>query len=121
MYKRQKLNRKFESQRRLEDIIQRIVGLAGREVNQANPSVDTRPVSYTHLDVYKRQVYRIAHELVLLGVPLIPRIMTEYAHSLTGIDINPGATIGKYFCIDHGTGIVIGETTTIGDLSLIHI
>jgi len=46
---------------------------------------------------------------------LIPRIMTEYAHSLTGIDINPGAAIGKYFCIDHGTGIVIGETTTIGD------
>ena len=46
---------------------------------------------------------------------MIPRIMTEYAHSLTGIDINPGAAIGKYFCIDHGTGIVIGETTTIGD------
>ena len=52
---------------------------------------------------------------MLLGVPLIPRIMTEYAHSLTGIDINPGAAIGQYFCIDHGTGIVIGETTTIGD------
>lgn len=58
---------------------------------------------------------RIAHELHLLGVPLIPRIMTEYAHSLTGIDIHPGATIGKYFFIDHGTGVVIGETTQIGD------
>ncbi len=58
---------------------------------------------------------RIAHELHLLGVPLIPRIMTEYAHSETGIDIHPGATIGKYFFIDHGTGIVIGETTVIGD------
>ena len=58
---------------------------------------------------------RIAHELFLLGVPLIPRIMTEYAHSLTGIDIHPGTTIGKYFFIDHGTGIVIGETTVIGD------
>lgn len=59
--------------------------------------------------------YRIAHELHLLKVPLIPRIMTEYAHSKTGIDIHPGATIGKYFFIDHGTGIVIGETTEIGD------
>lgn len=58
---------------------------------------------------------RIAHELFLLGVPLIPRIMTEHAHSLTGIDIHPGTTIGKYFFIDHGTGIVIGETTVIGD------
>lgn len=59
-------------------------------------------------------IYRIAHELWLLEVPMIPRIMTEYAHSSTGIDIHPGATIGKYFCIDHGTGIVIGETTVIG-------
>ena len=58
---------------------------------------------------------RIAHELHLLGVPLIPRIMTEYAHSMTGIDIHPGATLGYYFFIDHGTGIVIGETTEIGD------
>lgn len=60
-------------------------------------------------------VNRIAHELYLLNIPLIPRIMTEYAHSATGIDIHPGATIGKYFFIDHGTGIVIGETTIIGD------
>jgi serine O-acetyltransferase len=59
--------------------------------------------------------YRLAHELHLLGVPLIPRVMTEYAHSVTGIDIHPGAKIGRYFCIDHGTGIVIGETTVIGD------
>ena len=60
-------------------------------------------------------VYRVAHELQLLGVPMIPRIMTEYAHGKTGIDIHPGATIGKYFFIDHGTGIVIGETTIIGE------
>jgi serine O-acetyltransferase len=60
-------------------------------------------------------VYRIAHELYLRRVPLIPRIMTEYAHSRTGIDIHPGATIGAYFFIDHGTGIVVGETTHIGD------
>ncbi|MBX6316167.1 MAG: serine acetyltransferase [Isosphaeraceae bacterium] len=60
-------------------------------------------------------VFRIAHELHKLGVPLIPRMMTEYAHSKTGIDIHPGATIGRRFFIDHGTGVVIGETTQIGD------
>ena len=60
-------------------------------------------------------IYRIAHELYLLKAPLIPRIMTEYAHERTGIDIHPGATIGEYFFIDHGTGIVVGETTVIGD------
>ncbi len=60
-------------------------------------------------------IYRIAHELYLEKVPMIPRIMTEYAHSQTGIDINPGATIGEYFAIDHGTGVVVGETTIIGD------
>ncbi len=60
-------------------------------------------------------VYRLAHVLYGLGVPMLPRIMTEHAHSITGIDINPGATIGKHFFIDHGTGIVIGETTVIGD------
>lgn len=60
-------------------------------------------------------VFRVAHELYALGVPMLPRMMTEYAHSRTGIDIHPGATIGRYFFIDHGTGVVIGETTVIGD------
>jgi serine O-acetyltransferase len=60
-------------------------------------------------------VHRIAHEIYLQGIPLLPRIMGEYAHALTGIDIHPGATIGKSFFIDHGTGVVIGETTLIGD------
>ena len=59
--------------------------------------------------------YRIAHELLILGVPLIPRIITEMAHSETGIDIHPGATIGHHFTIDHGTGVVIGETCIIGN------
>src|SRR2546421_8252939 len=59
-------------------------------------------------------IYRIAHELLLLGVPLIPRMMTEYAHNKTGIDIHPGARIGRSFFIDHGTGVVIGETCDIG-------
>lgn len=60
-------------------------------------------------------VYRLAHELYLRKVPILPRMMTEYAHRVTGIDIHPGATIGHHFFIDHGTGVVIGETTTIGD------
>ena len=60
-------------------------------------------------------IFRIAHELYVLKAPLIPRMMTEYAHEKTGIDIHPGATVGEYFFIDHGTGIVIGETTVIGN------
>lgn len=60
-------------------------------------------------------IYRMAHELYQLRVAVLPRMMTEYAHQLTGIDIHPGATIGRYFFIDHGTGVVVGETTTIGD------
>jgi len=60
-------------------------------------------------------VYRIAHELLQLGVPFIPRMVSEWAHSRTGIDIHPGATIGRYFFIDHGTGVVIGETCQIGE------
>ncbi len=64
---------------------------------------------------YAISIYRIAHVLYDLKVPLIPRIMTEFAHEKTGVDIHAGAKIGEYFCIDHGTGIVIGETTTIGN------
>jgi serine O-acetyltransferase len=65
--------------------------------------------------IYAIMVSRLAHELYLLDVPLIPRMMTEHAHSLTGIDIHPGATIGHHFFLDHGTGIVVGETTVIGN------
>ncbi|GMO24137.1 MAG: serine acetyltransferase [Termitinemataceae bacterium] len=64
--------------------------------------------------IYAIMVNRLAHELYSLDVPLIPRVMTEHAHNITGIDIHPGATIGDHFFIDHGTGIVIGETTIIG-------
>jgi serine O-acetyltransferase len=83
---------------------------------------DGDPAAYNRNEIilsypglYAITVNRIAHELFLLSVPLIPRIMTEHAHSRTGIDIHPGATIGKYFFIDHGTGIVVGETTIIGE------
>lgn len=71
-------------------------------------------IIFSYPGLFAIYVYRIAHELYLKNVPFIPRIMTEYAHSRTGIDINAGATIGDYFFIDHGTGIVIGETTVIG-------
>ena len=65
--------------------------------------------------LYASTLNRIAHELFVLDVPLIPRMITEIAHDRTGIDIHPGAQIGKYFFIDHGTGVVIGSTTIIGD------
>ena len=72
-------------------------------------------IIFSYPGLFAITVYRLAHELYVLKVPMIPRIMTEYAHSVTGIDIHPGATIGKFFFIDHGTGIVIGETTVIGE------
>ncbi len=72
-------------------------------------------IIFAYPGLFAITVYRLAHELYKLNVPMIPRIMTEHAHSITGIDIHPGATIGKYFFIDHGTGIVVGETTVIGE------
>lgn len=72
-------------------------------------------VIFSYPGLFAVTVYRIAHELFLLRIPVIPRMMSEYAHRETGIDIHPGATIGKAFFIDHGTGVVIGETTEIGD------
>ncbi|MBQ7225191.1 MAG: serine acetyltransferase [Clostridia bacterium] len=72
-------------------------------------------IIFSYPGFYAIFVYRVAHLLYLRGVPFVPRIMSELAHGRTGVDINPGATIGEYFFIDHGTGIVIGETTVIGD------
>ena len=72
-------------------------------------------IIFAYPGLFAITVYRLAHVLYTLNVPMLPRIMTEHAHSITGIDIHPGATVGKYFFIDHGTGIVIGETTVIGD------
>ena len=71
-------------------------------------------IIFSYPGFYAIYVYRLAHVLYREEVPFIPRIMSEYAHGYTGIDINPGATIGEYFFIDHGTGVVIGETTEIG-------
>ena len=83
---------------------------------EGDPAAESKDeIIFSYPGLYAISVYRIAHELTKLKVPMIPRIMTEYAHGLTGIDIHPGATIGNYFFIDHGTGIVIGETTEIGE------
>ena len=86
---------------------------AGYEGDPAAKSVDEIILTYPAFKAIT--IYRVAHELYKMQVPLVPRLMTEYAHRITGIDIHPGATIGRYFFIDHGTGVVIGETTTIGD------
>lgn len=72
-------------------------------------------VIFSYPGIYTTMVHRVAHRLYELNVPMLPRIMSEHAHSVTGIDIHPGATIGKRFVIDHGTGVVIGESTRIGD------
>ena len=80
-----------------------------------DPAATSRDeVIFCYPGLFAITVYRLAHVLYGLEVPMIPRIMTEHAHGVTGIDIHPGATIGEYFFIDHGTGIVIGETTIIG-------
>ncbi len=96
--------------------IRRKIGLDVQAAYAGDPaakSTDEVIVSYPGLEAIV--VYRIAHFLVESGVPVIPRIMSEYAHGKTGIDINPGATIGESFFIDHGTGVVIGETCIIGN------
>lgn len=85
---------------------------AAYEGDPAAKSIDEVILSYPAFEAIS--AYRFAHELYLLQVPLLPRLITEFAHRRTGIDIHPGANIGGYFFIDHGTGVVIGETTVIG-------
>jgi len=87
--------------------------MAGYEGDPAAKSVDEIILSYPAFIAIG--IHRIAHELYCMGVPVVARMMSEYAHRKTGIDIHPGATIGRHFFIDHGTGVVIGETCTIGD------
>ena len=83
---------------------------------EGDPAANSKEeIIFSYPGFYAIFVYRVAHILYLSKVPFVPRIMTELAHGKTGIDINPGATIGEYFFIDHGTGIVIGETTIIGN------
>lgn len=81
-----------------------------------DPAAGSREeILFSYPGLFAIMVYRVAHELYQLQIPILPRMMSEYAHSHTGIDIHPGAQIGDYFFIDHGTGIVVGETTDIGD------
>lgn len=105
-----------------DDFIERLPDIQAMLMKDLEANFEGDPAAYSMQEVifsypglFAIFIYRIAHELYLQKVAMIPRIMTEYAHSQTGIDINPGATIGEYFFIDHGTGIVIGETTIIGD------
>lgn len=99
--------------------LSRIQKLLIKDVQAAfdgDPAAKTKEeIIFCYPGLFAIFVYRMAHELYLMNVPFIPRIMSEYAHGHTGIDINPGASIGEYFFIDHGTGVVIGETTTIGN------
>ena len=101
--------------RRLPEV-KRLLLLDIEALYEGDPAASRREeVMICYPGFYAISIYRLAHELYRLKVPLIPRIMTEFGHEKTGIDIHPGATIGEYFFIDHGTGIVIGETTVIGD------
>jgi serine O-acetyltransferase len=96
--------------------IRRILATDVRATYDGDPAArSTDEIIFSYPGVYAIAVYRVAHRLFELGVPVLPRIMTECAHGATGIDIHPGAEIGESFVIDHGTGVVIGETTRIGE------
>lgn len=96
-------------------MIRRVLGTDIRAAYEGDPAAKSHDeIIFSYPGVYALSVYRVAHRLFELNVPLLPRIMTEHAHSVTGIDIHPGAQIDESFVIDHGTGVVIGETTIIG-------
>lgn len=100
---------------RLPKIAQR-VQLDLEATFDGDPAAGSREeILFSYPGLFAILVYRVAHELYEMKIPILPRMMTEYAHSHTGIDIHPGAQIGDYFFIDHGTGIVVGETTVIGE------
>lgn len=103
------------------EFIDKLPEIRSMLAKDASATFDGDPAAFSISEIvlsypgyYAIMIHRLAHVLYQLNVPLIPRMMSERAHSLTGIDIHPGATIGEYFMIDHGTGIVIGETTEIG-------
>ena len=96
--------------------MRRVLATDVRAAYEGDPAAKSYDeIVFSYPGIFAVMVYRIAHQLIAQEVPLLPRIMTEYAHSVTGIDIHPGATIGESFFIDHGTGVVIGETTSIGN------
>ncbi len=102
--------------------LRKMPALRGRLSQDVQSAYDGDPaaksideVIFAYPAIFAITIYRFAHELNIQGIPLLPRIMTEHAHSITGIDIHPGATIGTGFFVDHGTGVVSGETTNIGN------
>ena len=96
-------------------LLRKILATDVRAIYEGDPAAKSHDeIIFSYPGIFAVTVYRVAHKLFELQVPLLPRIMTEHAHSLTGIDIHPGADIGESFVIDHGTGVVIGETTVIG-------
>ncbi len=96
--------------------ILRKLQLDARAIHYGDPaSTGIDEVILTYPGFYATAVYRLAHRIFELGVPILPRLMTEHAHRETGVDIHPGATIGHSFCIDHGTGVVIGGTALVGN------
>jgi len=95
--------------------IRTVLAMDVRAAYEGDPAAKSYDeIVFSYPGVFAIMVYRVAHWLHIQGVPLMPRIMSEYAHSVTGIDIHPGAQIGEAFFIDHGTGVVVGETTLIG-------
>jgi len=112
----------YEAERIVEELFSKLPNIREPLKKDVQAAYDGDPAAMSFAEIILSYpglraitIYRIAHELYLLNVPLLPRMMTEHAHSETGIDIHPGATIGKSFFIDHGTGVVIGETCQIGD------
>jgi serine O-acetyltransferase len=106
----------------IEAFLPRLVGIRGLLAADVEAAFEGDPAARSYAEILVAYpsirsiaIQRIAHELFDLRVPILPRMMTEYAHDLTGVDIHPGARIGRRFFIDHGTGVVIGETTEIGD------
>ncbi len=100
---------------RLPEILKKL-DLDARSINENDPAANSLEEVYlAYPGFYAIAIYRLSHELNKMGIPLVPRLMAECAHRLTGVDINPGAVIGVPFFIDHATGVVIGETTIIKD------
>ena len=104
------------------ELLQSLPGIRDMLLDDVQAAIDGDPATQSSDEIILAYpgfkcicVHRLAHQLYVAKVPLIPRVMSEYAHTVTGIDINPGASIGRHFFIDHGTGVVVGETAVIGD------
>ena len=118
----EKVERRKEAKRILNDYLSQLPEILEmllgdlEAIYEGDPAAESRmEIAISYLSYQAIVIYRLAHPFYEAGVPIIPKLMSEYAHKITGVDIHPGAQIGKNFFIDHGTGIVIGESTVIGD------